>query len=357
MGDLNAPGINWSTYSSPHTTESDLCDIILQAELKQHNNLPSRQYNDNILDVLCCSDTLKIRNISTDISVLKSDHFAINFDLVYPKSTKPKPIGTNRFIYQFSKTNFDEVGYHLDVLNLDDIILNNIYDLDKAWDEWNTSVLNVINKYVPRFKLKSCHTKPWIDGEVLHLSKIKERLRRTAKRTNKISGWEKYKQANNKLKKVIVNKHGSFLNETCDELDVNPKKFWGLVGAKSSKKGSLPNEMEFNGTKSSDTSVISDHFNTHFHNSFNKNAYVIPDEEGFINDNLRNVLFSPIEVREVLEKLDPNKAYNVGGIPTRIYKECASKLCSSLSLLFNLSLRISKLPAAWKLADVIPIYK
>jgi hypothetical protein len=115
--------------------------------------------------------------------------------------------------------------------------------------------------------------------------------------------------------------------------------------------------MEFNGTKSSDTSVISDHFNTHFHNSFNKNAYVIPDEEGFINDNLRNVLFSPIEVREVLEKLDPNKAYNVGGIPTRIYKECASKLCSSLSLLFNLSLRISKLPAAWKLADVIPIYK
>jgi hypothetical protein len=276
---------------------------------------------------------------------------------VYSKITRTKSACTDRYIYQFTKTNFDEVGYHLDSLNLEEVILRNVHNIDQAWTEWNNNVLEVINKFVPRVKLKTSHTKPWIDGDVLHQSKMKERLRRIAKKTKKTSDWDKYRKANNDLKKLINKKYSSFIDITCEDLNVNPKRFWGLASTKSGDKGSLPNEMEYNGAKSNDAEVIAGYLNQHFHNSFNTNEYTAPGGDTFVNNNLSNILFSPIEVKEIMNKLNANKAYNVGGIPTKIFKECASVLCSSLSLLFNLSLRVGKIPTAWKQADVIPIYK
>ena len=63
------------------------------------------------------------------------------------------------------------------------------------------------------------------------------------------------------------------------------------------------------------------------------------------------------EVAQALENLDPNKACGPDNIPGRILKETARKIAPSLCRLFNLSPTLGVFPAAWKRANITPIFK
>ena len=52
-----------------------------------------------------------------------------------------------------------------------------------------------------------------------------------------------------------------------------------------------------------------------------------------------------------------NKASGPDNISGRILKECSREISPSLTVLFNLSLTLGKMPENWKLANVSPIFK
>ena len=58
-----------------------------------------------------------------------------------------------------------------------------------------------------------------------------------------------------------------------------------------------------------------------------------------------------------LEALDTSKAIGPDGIPTRILKDFARELAPSVTYLFNKSLLTGTVPAEWKLANIIPVFK
>lgn len=358
LGDLNAPHVNWDDMYAPSSVDLDLCNILGEFNLSQLNRCPSRATNNNVLDVVITDSPNIISDITSEISVIKSDHYLLKFNINLSQKRNPYGVTNDRYIYQFKNTNFDEVRYRISQLNLHDIIVSNYNDIDKAWHLWNGEILKTINKLIPKVKMRNNSMTPWIDGEMLHLSNIKETLRRKAKKSNNINDWNNYKQANNKLKNTIRSKYNLFLQDSFDNLDNNPKRFWGLVSSKAkNKKCSVPSEVSFNDKVASDSRIKASFFNQHFHNSFNSNNYPLPNTNVFRNDNLSSLVVTESEVMDILLKLDKNKAYNLEGIPTIIFKECAVELCSSLTLLFNMSLDIGKLPADWKKVDVVPIYK
>lgn len=70
---------------------------------------------------------------------------------------------------------------------------------------------------------------------------------------------------------------------------------------------------------------------------------------------LMDVSTSHTEVRDILCKLEVNKAAGVAGmIPARILKECAEELSYKLALLFNISLRSGRVPSLWKKKKMSP---
>ena len=79
---------------------------------------------------------------------------------------------------------------------------------------------------------------------------------------------------------------------------------------------------------------------------------------------LMDVSTSHTEVRDILCKLEVNKAAGVAGmIPARILKECAEELSYQLALLFNISLRSGRVPSSLKkkkvtrrIIDLSPCY-
>ena len=66
---------------------------------------------------------------------------------------------------------------------------------------------------------------------------------------------------------------------------------------------------------------------------------------------------NPIEVKEVLTKVKPNKATGCDLIPARVVQQSADVLCHPLSTLVNYVLDNAKIPQQWKLGEVAPVHK
>ena len=66
---------------------------------------------------------------------------------------------------------------------------------------------------------------------------------------------------------------------------------------------------------------------------------------------------STAETRLIIDNIDVNKGSGPDNISGRILKECSREISPSLTVLFNLSLTLGKMPENWKLANVSPIFK
>jgi hypothetical protein len=275
------------------------------------------------------------------------------FNLLQKKS---RNVGTNvRYVYQLRDTNYDQLSYALFNANLENIIAN-VQDIDCAWINWRTTVTNILDKYVKKVKIKGAKTSPWIDGEVIHLSNIKARARSKAIKSNKESDWQFYRSLNNRVKNMVRNKYNAFLKNCFNNIDTNPKKFWGFVNNKGQCK-SFPDEMFLNGQKVSDAQSKAEAFSNYFKSQFNNCKYPEPPIQTFINDNLSHIILDVDAVYNALLKLDPNKCNGPDGIPILVYIKCAEVLAPSLCMLFNLSLTSGIVPNDLKIANVIPVYK
>jgi len=60
---------------------------------------------------------------------------------------------------------------------------------------------------------------------------------------------------------------------------------------------------------------------------------------------------------EKLQKLNSDKSPGSDGIHSQLLKECATVLAEPLSLLFQQSFDTGTLPADWKTANIVPIFK
>ena len=72
---------------------------------------------------------------------------------------------------------------------------------------------------------------------------------------------------------------------------------------------------------------------------------------------LNSIVVTEELVNKELDKLKPNKAAGADEIYPRILKECHSEVSNPLCLIFNKSLKESKVPSDWKKVSVTPIFK
>ena len=74
-------------------------------------------------------------------------------------------------------------------------------------------------------------------------------------------------------------------------------------------------------------------------------------------NSLWSIIFSATDIFDVLRALDRGEACGPDGIPGKFLGECAFELSHSLTVIFNASLQQGKVPSAWKVANVTPVFK
>ena len=140
----------------------------------------------------------------------------------------------------------------------------------------------------------------------------------------------------------------------------NPKKFWSFHAIKSKSKR-LPEVVTYSSEgKSAKNPPEKAHlFNEFFSTVVKKTVpghMEIPCDV-IQPDLLLQISASRNQVKDIMTKLDSTKSTGVDGISARVLKECAGKLSYPLTLLFNLSFQIGKVPISWKRANVTPVFK
>lgn len=64
-----------------------------------------------------------------------------------------------------------------------------------------------------------------------------------------------------------------------------------------------------------------------------------------------------VQVRKELRRIKRRKAAGPDGVSARILKSCADQLCGIVEHVFNLSLKLGRVPLLWKTSCVVPVSK
>ena len=75
------------------------------------------------------------------------------------------------------------------------------------------------------------------------------------------------------------------------------------------------------------------------------------------NETATTINFEEQLISKLIVALNPNKAHRHDGLSTRMLKIGSNSISKSLSIIFRDCLKAGYFPAAWKKADVVPVYK
>ena len=204
----------------------------------------------NILDVLLTNSENLISDIQikSNCEICKSDHHAINFDIML-KIKRKKPIKIKRF--NFKRANWHSLN--IDLNNVDWISMLDCMEPDQTWKNFKDTLNHFLDIYIPKVTNKLNSQPPWFDTECYLKCKEKERLHKKYKSTKSTSDELKFTLCRKELKSLIKTKMRDDLYCSNASSDIC-KKFWSHIKAKSNTNR-IPEVLKHNGLISSQKQI------------------------------------------------------------------------------------------------------
>ena len=168
------------------------------------------------------------------------------------------------------------------------------------------------------------------------------------------------------MNSLIKSTKARYYNDALNQCKKDPKAMWKTINQLTNKKSKTTNinELVIDQNVITEPEKIADSLNTYFNeigsvlakdlpkgdNSFEK--YIVPVEKKFeINR------FSPIEVKNVILKLNTSKATGYDRMSPKLLKDSAEIIAESLTVIFNKSIETGIFPDDLKVSCISPIHK
>ena len=212
--------------------------------------------------------------------------------------------------------------------------------------------------------------KPWYDSEIRRNTRKRDRQKKKAVKTGNITDWIKYKRLRNKVNNQRKHAKESFYNNLeliIRDFENNDKsKFWKVIRhfvKNNSSSSAIPplsstlpsGETQWAFTDEAKADCLNDYFVSI--STVNDENTVLPPFEKLTNNSLSTVNCTENEIENLINVLNINKASGDDGISHRMLKGVAKSISKPLSILMNRSFNEGIFPEAWKVANVIPIFK
>ena len=108
-------------------------------------------------------------------SAVFSDHFAIEFTVRGNIKRKKMP---KREFYNFKKADWAALNSDLQLINWENVFENRQSDIESCWNIFKSILIELIDKHIPKVKIKNEFQAPWFDSDCYVACRDKERLRR-----------------------------------------------------------------------------------------------------------------------------------------------------------------------------------
>ena len=375
VGDFNMPEINWEApiLMNVQGFSMEFIKTMNDNFLQQLVTKPTRGragQKSNILDLIITTEENAIEGITYGAPIGKGDHTVIQFKIL--SAFTMEVIQNDKPLYD--KANFDEIRDYFKGIDCSRTLTTLEDDVEKQWSYLKKVYDEIVTKYVPMRK-----TRPVTGAENLkHRKALDRRILRTVKRKHRLwqrymetrdgQKYEKYRKERNKLKSRLRASRRRHVRNIAKQAKSNPKKFWAFINNKAAYKDAIPelsiknksdNTVKLTNGPRERADALADYFSSVFTREENtdpgceNNPSTLTCEKPSINE----VVTTTKEVFEVLSTLKISKSPGPDGMHPRVLKELAHELSEPLAIIFNTSMRQSKIPDDWKLADVTAIHK
>ena len=143
-----------------------------------------------------------------------------------------------------------------------------------------------------------------------------------------------------------------------NNLKENTKRFWSFIKSKRQESTGVAPLINKEGYLHSDSTKKAEILNQQFQSVYTKeDTDNIPDKGPSPFSSMDNIISNPNGVKKLLKDLRPFKSAGPDGIPTFILRAAAEDLSPILSLIYQRSLDDGCVPADWREALIVPLYK
>ena len=209
---------------------------------------------------------------------------------------------------------------------------------------------------------------PWRTPEITDAIKTRDYYLRKAKKSGADNHWCLYKNARNKVNRLIRKSKAKYHRSLISENAKDPKNFWKAVKQVYPMKETPPSNckaFEISGKLIDNKRDIANSFCEFFVSQAARLCELLPNQ--FKWQNTSDIVqtphrfnFRPVTKAKVLRNLNNLKASKSAGpdnLPPRLLKDAAEALAGPLTHLINLSFKHSTFPKRLKIAKVIPLFK
>lgn len=360
VGDFNHPKINWNTVSSSCEKEMDFIEACKDSLLSQHVLTPTRGRGTDkpsLVDLFLTTNENNVEKVEIKSPLGKSDHSVVAVTYRTQKERK-----LNKEILDYEKGDYEQLK---DILNLDwEVLLETCKgDIDCMWEAF-------LNKYKMAEQL-CVPTKMINDDKVRSSQRFHQSLRSKLKKKTRL--WKRYQESKDA---TVYHEYCKCRNQVryqtrkaekqkeqtiAKYVKTNSKLFWKHVNKKTKVKESVPDlYTERAPDKVAETDLekaelLVKHFAS-VHIKEQGWTWDLKDEKRSANDSF-NIQITEEQVRKKLNELNVNKSPGPDLVHARILKEASSSIVKPLFLIYNQSIKLGKIPTAWKLASVTPVFK
>ena len=353
LGDFNV-NILSPTLSTQHRYLNNLIsDFNLRNMITSPTRTPSQSCLDLILAPVHLPKDYKV--ISSSITSLDglTDHHLVGISMALPLHKSPR----NKHVHKYRspplhKADVRGLLSHISrAFQTTDI---SCMSLDEATAFWQRSILAGLDAECPEVQARSSskpRPPPWMTPEL-------QRLQRQRKLTHRQSiqnptntylrqQFRSVRRQGTKLNKELRSRY--YLQRFHSSKD-SPREHWNLLNSLLGRKPiqtALPVS----------TSELTNTFASLVTNTLSCKPCPIPLGPAQASGLTALRAVSVTEVQRLLEAINSNSATGSDNIPPRLLKTCAHHLAPSVTLLFNESLCMGQVPACFKHASVVPIYK
>ena len=355
LGDFNFPKISWHTLSGDSAAAALFCEFVFDNDLDQLVTEPTH-CQGSTLDLILTNCSRIVHDVKAHKkSCIPTDHFIISFSIQTP--VLPSSRSKSRFVYNFSKANFNLMADYLLYCNFEPCLSS--LDVEFVWSYIKCTIYKAMDLFIPKLRLRANNSPKWFNATIRHKLNCIHHLRKKAKHHSSVRNQQKLDQSELELQDVMKIAKSEYESNLIQEFAFSKNYKISKYIKSLRKEDSLPPTMHDGTTTATEDLEKVTLFNKYFFSVFTSSSYCLPamEDNTTIDAAITNIDISDSEVYEALAALDPSKSSGIDGIGTNILKLGAQALYVPLHHLFNLSLTHCSIPSEWKIHQITPILK
>ncbi len=270
-GDFNCPGADWEQNlvrtGSPEMPAHDaLLNFTTEHQMTQVQHEPSR--GNNCLDLYFTTKPSLVKSVNTLPGISDHDIVVVDSD-IKPTRVKTPP----RKIYRYHKADWPSIKEATSSFASSFAELAPSRTVEENWNCFKEHMKTMQERFVPSLFTSQRKNLPYFNRRLGRMSRKKQKMYNTARRTGKDVHWAKYKRHQKLTDRAIRKAQWDYLNKTMLQAleEHNLKPFWKYVSSKKKDNiGTAP--LKSHGKLHSDGQSKAEIFNRQFESVFNKDS-------------------------------------------------------------------------------------